>query len=215
MLQLRRRRRVGRCAVVVAVRFTELLEVQEGRTRAHEGLRRLLLAEAVDRHAVVAQAHHQRGEVGVGRDDGEAIEVARVQQVHGVDHHRHVGRVLAAGVGELLDRPDRPGVQALLPAHQVLAFPVAIGAAHVGDAVPRDFGEDHLDLRRRGVVGVDQQGDALLGVGHAAGSFRAPRRRDARTIAQRSDTLCAAGRPPAARTQTSTSAFQYPAARSA
>src|SRR3546814_2046058 len=60
-----------------------------------EGLGRLLLAEAVDGDAVVAQAHHQRGEVGVAGDDREAVQVARVQQVHRVDHHRHVRGVLA------------------------------------------------------------------------------------------------------------------------
>src|SRR5690606_9358505 len=79
---------------------------------------------------------------------------------------------------------DGPGMQALFPAHQVLALPVAVGAAHVGHAVARDLGEDHLDLRRRRVVGVDQQCDALLVIWHCMGSGRGARWRDAGTIAQ-------------------------------
>src|SRR3546814_1436210 len=73
------------------------------------------------------------------------VEVARVQQVHRVDHHRHVRGVLAGGVGELLDRADRIGVQHLLPAVEVLALPVAVRAAHVGLAVARDLGEDRSE----------------------------------------------------------------------
>src|SRR5690606_15605904 len=69
---------LGRHAAVVP----QLLQEQEGRTGLHEWQRRLLLAEAVDRVTVVAQAHHQRGEVGVAGDDGEAVEGARVHQVH-------------------------------------------------------------------------------------------------------------------------------------
>src|SRR5690606_8005519 len=114
----------------------------------------------------------QRGEVGVAGDDREAVQVARVQQVHRVDHHRHVRCVLAGGIGELLDRADRVGVQHLFPAGEVLALPVAVGAAHVGLAVARDLGQDGVDLRGRGVVGVDQQRDAFVGVGHAVSFMR-------------------------------------------
>src|SRR3546814_5225558 len=83
----------------------------------------------------------------------------------------YVRGVLAGGVGELLDRADGVGVQDLLPAVEVLALPVAVGAAHVGLAVARDLGEDDVDLRRRCVVGIDQQRDAFFVVGH--GRFQA------------------------------------------
>src|SRR5690606_22484017 len=62
--------------------LAKLFQVQEHRARLDERLRRLFLAEAVDRDTVVAQAHHQRGEVGIAGDDREAVEIARVQQVH-------------------------------------------------------------------------------------------------------------------------------------
>src|SRR5690606_34768257 len=77
-----------------------------------------------------------------------------------------------------------------------LALPVAVGAAHVGLAVARDLGEDDVDLRCRRVVGVDQQRDAFVVVGHVADPVDGAFRRDARTIAQRSDTLCGRHRPP-------------------
>ena len=69
----------------------------------------------------------------------------------------------------LLDRADRVLVEHRLPAFQVRAFPVAVGAAHVGRAVAGDLGQDHLDLGRRGVVGVDQQRNALFFRGHGHG----------------------------------------------
>jgi hypothetical protein len=125
-----------------------------------------LLAEAIHLHAIGQQAHHHRGEIGIAGDDGEAIQVARVQQVHGIDHHRHVRGILALAVGELLDRADRILVQHRFPALQSRALPVAIGAAHVGHAIAGHFGQDLVDLRGRRIVGVDQQGDALFRFAH-------------------------------------------------
>src|SRR5690606_28830534 len=95
----------------------------------------------------------------------------RVHQVHGVDHHRHVRGVLARAVGELLYRADRVLVEDLLPAREVRALPVAVGAAHVDHAVARDLVEDGVDPGRGGVVGIDQQGDAAFGV-HGTGGMR-------------------------------------------
>src|SRR3546814_3404218 len=72
----------GRGIARLSFRCAQLLQVQEHRAGLDEGLGRLLLAEAVDGDTVVAQAHHQRGEVGVAGDDSETVEVARVQQGH-------------------------------------------------------------------------------------------------------------------------------------
>jgi hypothetical protein len=153
---------------VLGVRAAQRLDVGELRAGVDERHRRLLFAEAVDLHALGQQPHHQRGEVGVAGDDRETVEVAGVQQVHRVDHHRHVRGVLAGGVGELLDRPDRVLVQHRFPRLDVRALPVAVGAAHVGHAMARDLVEDGVDLRRRRVVRVDQQRDPLLDLDHGA-----------------------------------------------
>ncbi|MNT06195.1 hypothetical protein D3C72_1408490 [compost metagenome] len=141
-------------------------EIGELRARVDEGFRGLLFAEAINLHAIGQQAHHHRGEVGIAGHDREAIEVARVQQIHRIDHHRHVRRVLALAVGELLDRPDRVFVQHRLPPFQPRALPVAIGTAHVGHTIASDLGQDFVDLRGRCIVGVDQQGDALFRFAH-------------------------------------------------
>jgi hypothetical protein len=95
--------------------LAQRFQVGEFRARVDERLGRLLLAEAIHLHAIGQQAHHHRGEIGIAGHDGEAIQVARVQQVHGIDHHRHVRGVLALAVGELLDRADRILVQHRFP----------------------------------------------------------------------------------------------------
>ena len=146
--------------------LAQCLQVGELRARIDEWLGRLLLAEAIYLHAIGQQAHHHRGEVRIAGDDGEAIKVARVQQVHGIDHHRHVRSVLALAVSELLDRADRILMQHRFPPLQSRALPVAVGTAHVGHAVAGDFRQDLVDLRGRRIVGVDQQGDALFRFAH-------------------------------------------------
>ena len=93
--------------------------------------------------------HDERREIGVGRDDAEGFGLIGVKQVHRVDDHHHVGRVLALAVVELLHRADRVLVQHRLPALQPILLPVAVGAADVGDADLRELGEDHVDLARR------------------------------------------------------------------
>jgi hypothetical protein len=79
-----------------------------------------------------------------------------MQQVHGVDDHRAVGRVLADGVAELLHGLDRVVQQHALPARQVRRGPVAVDPPDAGHPVLRHFGEQPLDHRGPRVVGVDQ-----------------------------------------------------------
>src|SRR5690606_25751244 len=67
---------------------------------------------------------------------------------------------------------DRVLVQHRFPALEVGALPVAVGAADVGHAVAGDLGQHQVALRRRRVVGVEQQGDALFGFGHGGTSGR-------------------------------------------
>ena len=104
-------------------------------------------AEAVDRLAGLAQPGREPGEVAVAGDDREPVEGAGVEQVHRVDDQRGVRGVLAGRVGELLDRLDRVPVQLLLPAHQLLGRPVAVGALDRRHAVPRQLLEQRA---RRG-----------------------------------------------------------------
>ena len=87
-----------------------------------KALGRLLLAEAEDVDALLADAGGEPSEVAVGGDQAEAVEAAAVEQVHRVDHQRDVGGVLAGRVGELLLRDDRVLRQHVAPSLEPLAW---------------------------------------------------------------------------------------------
>src|SRR5690606_4857393 len=100
-----------------------------------EGLRRLLLAEAVHLGARFAQPRGERREIAVGGYEAIAVHVAGVQQVHRIDDQRRIAGILAARVAELLDRLDREAVQVLLPGAESRGGPVAVGALDARSAV--------------------------------------------------------------------------------
>ena len=152
---------VGR--FVAATRSPEQLELDEPVAGCAERLRRLALAQAVHRGPRLAQACRQPGEVAVAGDDRERVEPAGVEQVHGVDDQRGVRAVLPGRVGELLHGLDRVPVELRLPPHQVLGGPVAVRALDRGHAVLGELLEQVAGVARRGVVGIDQDGEAILG----------------------------------------------------
>ncbi len=164
-------RRVGGSAASVSPSTSRKMNRSH---RGHQRGRGTPPADAVDRLAGLAQPGRQPGEVAVAGDDREGVERAGVQQVHRVDDQRGVRGVLAGRVGELLDRLDGVPVQLLLPAHQLLGRPVAVGALDGRHAVPRELLEQGARVAGGGVVGVDQDGDAAGG-GHR---HRVPSARD-------------------------------------
>jgi hypothetical protein len=148
----------------------QVLGVDEPATGLAEALRGLLFAEAVDVDPLFADPRGQAGEVAVGGDQAEAVEPARMQQVHGVDHQGDVRGVLAGGVGEVLMRHDRVGGQDVGPAFQTRSGEVSVDPPHAGLADLGDLLEQAGGDARRGVVGVDQDGEAgRAGFGHAPG----------------------------------------------
>jgi hypothetical protein len=62
--------------------------------------------EPINDLAGLTQASGKSSEIAVTADETEAIYIASVQQVHGVDDESAVRAVLALGVGELLHRLD-------------------------------------------------------------------------------------------------------------
>jgi hypothetical protein len=75
-------------------RQQKVLGVDKAMARLPEALRRLVLSKAVYRHALLADAGCEASEVAVGGDKAEPVEPPGVQEVHGVDHQRDVGRIL-------------------------------------------------------------------------------------------------------------------------
>ena len=148
----------------VLVGLAENLGVDELVAGGHEGLRRLALAETEDELPVLAEPGRDAREVRVARDDAEAVQVLRVEEVHGVDDHGAVRGVLARRVGELLDGLDGVLEELVLPGAQVGARPVPIDALDARDAVFRDLGEETLDDGGLGIVGVHEDGELELGL---------------------------------------------------
>lgn len=85
-----------------------------------------------------------------------------MQHIHSVDDQCGVGRVLAAGVAELLNGLDCHGVQHLFPALKVGGGPVAIRALDSGRAVARHLDKQLLDDGCLRVVSVNQDGEPLV-----------------------------------------------------
>ena len=99
------------------------------------------------------------------RHDPEAVDMAAVEQVHGVDRHPHVGRALALDHVELLHRHDRMHAGQRAPALEAGLGPIAVGAADVDRAQLAQHQQHLVEMVGRGIVGVDQQGDVQLGFG--------------------------------------------------
>ena len=82
----------------------EHVEINELVASGDEGAGRLAFPKTIDGDALLTDAGSEASKVTVARDDAEAGEAAGIEQVHGVDDHCAIGRVLAGRVGELLDR---------------------------------------------------------------------------------------------------------------
>jgi hypothetical protein len=93
-----------------------------------------------------------------------------MQQVHCVDDQRNVGRVLAFGIGELLVRIDGVLLQDIRSRLELWSGKIPVDAANTGLAELRHFLEQSGRDLRRGVVRIDQHGEAgqalLFGIHH-------------------------------------------------
>ena len=85
-------------------------------------------SHADDIHVRLAQTHGKTGKIAVAGDEAEAVDIAGIQDIHGVDDHRHVGRIFPGSIVKLLDRCDGIVQQDIfVPA--VIFAPVAVNAA--------------------------------------------------------------------------------------
>ena len=67
----------------------------------------LLLTHTEHEHSRFAQPLCQLRKVGIRGDQAEALHISGIENVHRIDDHRGVGRVLSVRIAVLLDRVDR------------------------------------------------------------------------------------------------------------
>ena len=151
-----------RARLALAALGRQVLGVDEQVAGVDERLGGLLLADAHDEEAFLADARRQARVVAVRRHDGEPLDQPAVHDVHGVDDQGAVGGVLAHGVAELLDGLHGVHVQGVLPGVHVLGGPVAVDAADGHRAVLGDLGQHLVQQRGLGVVAVDEHGHLVV-----------------------------------------------------
>jgi hypothetical protein len=122
---------------------------------------RLVMLERLAHPSSSAEPLNERREIAVRGNQVESVELFGVKQVHGIDHQRHVSGVLALHQIEGLHWLDGILVQHLDPSGETGLGPVAIGAPDVDHTMVGKFGENEVDLCGRGVIGINEQGDAV------------------------------------------------------
>ncbi len=85
-----------------------------------------------------------------------------IQHIHGVDNHGRVRRILAVGIGTLLDRLDGLFKELTLPPIQASVGPVAVGPLYVDNTMVSS------DIREQGtspgvvcIVRIDEDGELM------------------------------------------------------
>ena len=129
---------------LIEVVFEQVLDEDEPLAGLAERLGRLLAADAEDVEPLFADAAGEAREVAVRGHQDEAVEAPGVQEIHGVDDQRDVGRVLAFRVGELLVREHGEVLEFLVPATQLLVGEVAVDPSDAGFAERGHLLEDRF-----------------------------------------------------------------------
>ena len=76
-------------------------------TGSRQCKRRLRLAHAQNKHILLPQTHGKSGKITVARHQTEALYLVLIENIHRVDDHRHIRRILPCRIRELLYRHDR------------------------------------------------------------------------------------------------------------
>src|SRR3546814_3033745 len=94
------------CSSGLFRRFHQRPDINEPGAGLTEGLRRLSRAEPIYGQSVLTNAHGERHEIAVAGHQAKPLDTPAEQQIHRVERHFHVGRVLALSQVELLLRFD-------------------------------------------------------------------------------------------------------------
>ena len=115
--------------------FAEYLGIDKLVAGADKRFRRLFFTKAIDYQARLANPRGQACKVAVARDDAEAIELLRIQQIHRINDQRAVGGIFPDGISELLNRLDCLLQKNVLPSPQIRSGPIAVDAPDTGNTV--------------------------------------------------------------------------------
>ena len=119
----------------------EVLDVNKPVAGGDKWRRSCAIPKAVHDEPGLADPHCKPGEVAIARYQAKGVETASVQQIHGVDNHGGVRRILAMRIGELLHRLDGLLEELTLPPIQESAGPVAIGPLYAYGPISSDLRE--------------------------------------------------------------------------
>ena len=124
-----------------------------------EGFRCLLFAHADDDLAGLAKPCRQFVEIAVAGDDAEALHIACVEDIHGIDDQPDVGGILPRCVVGLHDRCQGVAGGTLHPGVKPVLGPVTVHAADRDLPVFGEFTEDPGYIAGTDVIGINEQCD--------------------------------------------------------
>ncbi len=113
--------------VVIADVSANAVEITEPVAARRKRERRFHLSDADHQLARLAQTDSEPREVAVACYQHKAVDVTGIQDIHSVDYHREVRRILPRNVAVLLNGHDRVVHGGNSPARVVL-FPVAVNS---------------------------------------------------------------------------------------
>jgi len=115
--------------------FAEYFRIHKLVAGADKRFRRLFFTKTIDDQARLANSRGQACKVAVARDDAEAIELLRIQQIHRINDQRAVGGIFPDGISKLLNRLDRLLQENVFPSPLIWRGPIAVDAPDTGNTV--------------------------------------------------------------------------------
>jgi len=137
----------------------EVLDVNEPVADCDKWQRSFALPKPVYDEPSLADPHGKPYEVAVAGNQAEPVKMLRVQQVHGVDNHGRVRRVLALSIGKLLHGLDGQFEKRALPSIQASTGPIAVGPLDAYGPISGDLREQGPDPCVLRVVRINENGE--------------------------------------------------------
>ena len=114
------------CVALLCLLSCQNFQIFKQRTGCPEGLNRLLLSHSDNKHSRFTKSCCQPCKITVAANKTEAINLTRIQDIHRIDYHGRISRILSLSVAVLLYRSDGILEDYLLPARRRRIGPVAV-----------------------------------------------------------------------------------------